>query len=75
MVREGSVLQIFSSGGWLVRWYGFVVSGGQVCCFGFVVGGVYGLWPWVCHRGSRFRLLWVWVLLTVVGTVGCYIWC
>ena len=45
MVREGGILQIFSGGGWLVgsvvwvcgeRW-----SGGQVCCFGFVVGGVY----------------------------------
>ena len=45
MVKEGGILQIFSGGGWLVgsvvwvcgeRW-----SGGQVCCFGFVVGGVY----------------------------------
>ena len=37
--------------------------------------GVYWLWLWVCHRGSRFCFLWVWVLLTMVGTVGCCIWC
>ena len=45
MVGEGGVLQIFSVGGWLVdlvvcvcgEWW----SGGRVCCFGFVVGGVY----------------------------------
>ena len=37
--------------------------------------GVYWLWLWVCHRGSGFCLLWVWVLLTVVGIIGCCIWC
>ena len=45
IVGEGGVLQIFSVGGWLVdsvvcvcgEWW----SGGRVCCFGFVVGGVY----------------------------------
>ena len=45
-----------------------VVGPGFACCG-----------PWVCHRGfgfahhgSRFCLSWVWVLLMVVETVGCW---
>ena len=39
---------------------------------------VLGLWLGVfvdCDRGFGFCLPWVWVLLTVVETVGCCIWC